>query len=102
MKLIFREEAQKDLQIILRYYENEASLLIADNFMFELENSLVKFQKFPQIGKEFILKKSNFKVRTFALNKFPFVIFYSINKKSKSIEIVRIIHTSRNIADESI
>jgi plasmid stabilization system protein ParE len=54
------------------------------------------------MGKEYNRKgvKIGVKFRVFKINKFPLIVVYRINKKT--LEVSRIFHTSRNIANESI
>jgi plasmid stabilization system protein ParE len=83
-------KALEDLRFILEYYF-EISEQLKKNFFnqFEIKSEAIKSN--PEI---FQTKYKNF--RTAKIGKFPYLIHYFIDYKTNTIQILAILHTSRN------
>ena len=81
-------EAEIDFDNSYEYY-NKQSKLVADKFYNSVNNSLNSIQNNPYSFQ--VLYKN---IRSFALNKFPFVIYYYI--EPDVIKVISVFHTSRN------
>ncbi len=89
-QLQIRHLAKEDIQLIVDYYDEKVSTSVSDKF---LENLYFEFSFLTKNPEKFQVKYRNTRVRY--LKNFPFGIHYQI-KKNSFIEILAIIHTSRN------
>ncbi len=81
-------EAEIDFDNSYKYY-NKQSKLVAVKFYNSVNNSFNTIRNNP-FSFQVVYKN----IRRFALNKFPFVIYYYI--ESDVIKVISVFHTSRN------
>jgi len=87
-KIELSNEAEEDFDDSYNYYAKE-NQKIADNFFKHIEMSFV------QISKNWEVYSYAFgEIKKFVVKKYPFVIYYKVNKST--IQIIAIFHTSRN------
>jgi len=89
-KVIISNEAKNDLEYSYLYYRENANKKVADNFIKECNNIRKTISENPY----FKIWFDDF--RTVPLKKYPFLIFFSVDKKENFILIARIFHTSQN------
>lgn len=82
--------ALNDIQDGLEYYNSKAANL-GFRFADEVDNSLQAIAKMP-VAYGYRYKN----VRGKLLYKFPFLIFFTVDEKNFSIDVLRIFHTSQN------
>ena len=89
-KTIISKKAQTEIENALFWYEN-ASEIIADRFIVELNNKLLELNTYPKRYSEKIPP-----YREVALKKFPFSIVYKYSPQKKIVLIISIFHFKRN------
>lgn len=90
--LVISPEAQTDFDLSYEYYL-EISWVIANKFKQELFDYLEKIQTNP------LLEIRYLDFRFMPMNRFPFVIIYTVDLDEKLVEIRAIFHTSRDPYD---
>lgn len=89
-KLIISDEAQADVEHAYPYYRTKVNKKVADNFFKDFKSSLNTISRNPY----FKIWFEDFHGKL--MKKYPFLIFYTINKNAKVIVISRVFHTSQN------
>lgn len=104
MRVKLSENAEKDLENFIDYYLQEAGDTTVLHLLKQLQQFLFKIEDFPKIGSIYVCQKEEKQksFRILKISKFPLVIVYRINLKMRNVEVSRIFHTSRNIANRSI
>ncbi len=87
-KLKIRTLAQQDVQEIINYYDI-INQNITNRFLEKLYLDIEIIKSNP-----FLFSKKHKEIRNCYLRKFPFNIYYQIN--DKNIDILAVLHTSRN------
>ncbi|KPF95213.1 plasmid stabilization protein [Rhodopseudomonas sp. AAP120] len=90
MKLIYSRQAVGDLKRIAEYYRSEASPFVARAIGQRIEDVIARIAISPESAPR-VSQRSN--VRTAAVIRYPFRIFYRV--QTDRIEILHIRHTSR-------
>ncbi len=95
-KLIYSSTAEKDLVAIFNYISDDSKDR-AIKYMSEIENSILSLLDFPKIGN--ISRFEELRMQgIYVLPHDSYLIFYRINEKDARIEIVRVLHGSRDYA----
>jgi len=96
-KTVFRRRrANDDILAAVDYYQNEAGVQVALEFIDELEASIEKISIRPTIGSLRYAQLLNLPgLRFWQLRRFPYLIFYS--EREGRIELERVLHGSRDI-----
>ena len=95
-KLIHLELAKKDVDKIVEDTVRDFVLDFSLKIINELEKSFIRIKKYPQLGSLRIGHKIGFEgLRSLALKKAPFIIFYLDN--DESIRVFRILHQKQHI-----
>ncbi|WP_027384409.1 type II toxin-antitoxin system RelE/ParE family toxin [Epilithonimonas caeni] len=89
-KVIISDEAKLDLENSYLYYQENASKKVADNFIKDLRKSIKIISDNPY----FKIWFEEFRAKP--LGKYPFLVFFSVDKKESTIVIARVFHTSQN------
>ncbi|WP_312763268.1 type II toxin-antitoxin system RelE/ParE family toxin [Epilithonimonas sp.] len=89
-KVIISDEAKSDLENSYLYYRENASKKVADNFIKDFRKSIKIISDNPH----FKIMFDEFRAKP--LSKYPFLIFFSVNKKEDTILIARVFHTAQN------
>jgi plasmid stabilization system protein ParE len=89
-KLIISDEAKADIEHSYLYYKTKVSKKVADQFFKDFKSTLGTISKNPY----FKIWFEDFHGKL--LKKYPFLIFYTIDKNVKVIVISRVFHTSEN------
>lgn len=89
-KILISEEAKRDLNFSYLFYRDKVSTKVAQDFFKDFKDSLkiIEMNPFFKIWFESYHAKP--------LTKFPFLIFFLIDKPKKIIIISRVFHTSQN------
>lgn len=93
-KLVYANEAANDLQIIFDYIAQDDEIR-ASNYLGEIEKQILRLKDFPKIGhnsKYTELSALGIKILPYD----DYLIFHTVNDKSKEINIVRVLHGSVN------
>ena len=93
-KLIYADEAANDLQMIFDHIAQDDETR-ASKYLGEIEKQLLRLKDFPNIGhdsKYSELYALGIKILSYD----DYLIFYTIDEKSKEINIVRVLHGSVN------
>jgi toxin ParE1/3/4 len=89
-KIIVTPDVISEIDATIKYYKSRASLKIARDFI----NDYRKTFKDIQRTKYFKVYFQDFRV--VPMKKFPYILFYTIDDRSKIITIKGIFHTSQN------
>lgn len=96
MKIYFYEFALHDIDDI-RIYFDKIELGIFTNFLFELESNLKIICSLPEVGSQkFSHLFEGGEGRSIVMKKFQYFIFYELSKKG--INILRVLHTRRDVS----
>jgi len=87
----FLQLVQKDLDDVIDYI-GQYSLEAVQDFLDELDKRLLQICKFPQSCEVY---RHNPTLRRLIIDNY--LIFYEADEKNKSINVYRILHSSRNI-----
>jgi plasmid stabilization system protein ParE len=90
MKMLIIEEAQMDIRESSLWYENQTKGL-GKQFLKSFRLSLKSIQNTPY---GFVKRFGDF--RGIPMDKFPYLIYYQIDKKEKLILAFAVLHTSMN------
>ena len=93
-ELIYAEEADNDLIAIFNYIADD-SVDRAKNYLGKMEEVILQLKDFPEMGSESRYKE----LRALGIRILPFenyLIFYTVNKNDKRVNIIRILHGSVN------
>ncbi|WP_312194854.1 type II toxin-antitoxin system RelE/ParE family toxin [Epilithonimonas vandammei] len=89
-KVIISDEAKLDLENSYLHYWENASKKVADNFIKDFRKSIKIISDNPY----FKIWFEEFRAKP--LGKYPFLVFFSVDKKESTIVIARVFHTSQN------
>lgn len=89
-KIIISDEAKIDIEHSYLYYQRKVSKKVADHFFKDFKSSLNIISKNPF----FKIWYEDFHCKP--MKKYPFLIFYMIDKDLRTIIIARVFHTSQN------
>jgi plasmid stabilization system protein ParE len=89
-KIIISDEAKIDLEHSYLYYQTKVNKKVADQFFKEFKSSLQVISKNPF----FKIWFDDFRAKP--MKKYPFLLFYIVNEKEKTIMVARVFHTSQN------
>lgn len=95
-RVVRRRRADDDIESAVSYYLTEAGIEVATGFLRRLEATLVKIAQQPAAGSPRYgheLQISD--LRQWPIKQFPYFIFYA--ERERHIEIVRVLHSSRDI-----
>ena len=95
--VVRRRLAEDDIDAAFTYYLNEAGKEIAADFVVQFEKITVNISTQPTLGSPRYghdLMLPGMRYRT--MRRFPYLIFYV--EKENRIELVRVLHTSRDIS----
>ncbi|HMS09500.1 MAG TPA: type II toxin-antitoxin system RelE/ParE family toxin [Pyrinomonadaceae bacterium] len=94
--VVRRRKADDDIESTVAYYQAEAGSATATDLLNQLESALQSVAKQPGAGSQRFGHELDIPdLRQWPLGRFPYLIFYV--EKSNRIEIVRVLHTSRNV-----
>lgn len=83
------KEAEMDVLESFRWYES-AKKGLGENFLNELDEALISISENPFA---FSLRYKKI-VRAFTMDRFPFLVYYSVNKEQ--VDVIAVFHTSKN------
>ncbi len=91
-ELVYAEEADNDLTAIYNYIADD-SVERARAYLGKMENCILQLKDFPEIGNESRYKE----LRALGIRILQFenyLIFYTVNNKNKTVNIIRILRDS--------
>jgi len=91
LSIIFRPEAEKDVEKIYKWYESQQETL-GDEFLLILQQQLELIREYP---KAFQIIHKN--IRRLILPRFPYLVFYI--PIEDTIVVLAVLHAFRNPAD---
>jgi toxin ParE1/3/4 len=101
LPVIPRERAHQDLEDILNYYDCQAGVVIASDFIREFSLAQTQVSKYPKIGSTRLCEKLNLtNLRVWSLRKYPHQIFYRV--ETDRVDVWRILHSRRNFTSASL
>ncbi|MCS3531958.1 type II toxin-antitoxin system RelE/ParE family toxin [Chryseobacterium sp. JUb7] len=89
-KIIISAEAKIDIEHSYLYYLTKVNTKTANNFFKDFNSCVNTISKNPY----FKIWFEDFHAKP--MKKYPFLIFYNINKEKKIVVIARVFHTSQN------
>lgn len=89
-EIIVSERSEKELNEIIDYYESLNLNNVIQNFFSNYDEIIISLELFPF----FELKYNDY--RTIPFNDFPFLMFFKIFEDIKIVQIISIIHTSKD------
>ena len=97
-EILKRPQAERDIEECFVFIAEE-NLDKGVYFLVAVEDSIEQLGKFPFLGKKKQFPNNLFReVRVWKVKGFEkYLIFYSVNVQEETIEIVRLLHGSRNI-----
>ncbi|SMC16657.1 toxin ParE1/3/4 [Andreprevotia lacus DSM 23236] len=94
--LIPREQANRDVDDAIAYYQNEATEAVALGFIDSLEQAYTHLGQHPAAGSPRHAHELNLPgLRTWPLKRYPYVVFYI--ERPDHIDIWRVLHGQRDI-----
>jgi toxin ParE1/3/4 len=94
--VVRRRKADDDIESPVAYYQAEAGNETARDFLNQLESALRSLSRQPGAGSQRFGHELDIPdLRQWPLGRFPYLIFYV--EKTNRIEIVRVLHTGRNV-----
>ncbi len=101
LPVIPRERAHQDLEDILNYYDCQAGVVIATDFIREFSLAQRQVSKYPKIGSTRLCEKANlFNLRVWSLRKYQHQIFYRV--ETDRVDVWRVLHSRRNVSNASL
>ena len=98
MQAHLRSAASKDIDDALAYYAAEAGAKVANEFIDELQAAVEHLKAHPLTGSfRFAFELELPSLRSWSLQKFPYLIFYEPG--DDSIDIWRVLHNRRDVPD---
>lgn len=92
----FNSQAIDDLEQAFAYYFDVANLSTAERFRDAVDDALTHIARHPDTGSpRYGLAIGSRSLRFWTLNHFPYAVFYQTHPKH--IDIVRVLHQSRDI-----
>ncbi len=88
--IIILPESEFDLDFAMAWYE-EKRVGLGVEFLFEFEDVLLNIKQNPFLFQKFILH-----FHKAYLKKFPYAVYFSINKKDINVSIYAVLHNYRN------
>lgn len=97
-QIVKRPQAERDIEECFVFIAEE-NLDAGVYFLVAVEDSIEQIAKFPKIGKKRDFQGERFNnIRMWQVKKYEnYLIFYQINENT--VEIIRILHGSRDIVD---
>jgi toxin ParE1/3/4 len=98
-KLIIRDRATQDLRQQANYILGNGNVVVAEHFLQSAEATFAQILTVPRIGKsiDFGLERMG-EVRQWRVKNFQdYLVFYRV--EDEQIEILRVLHGSRDLAD---
>ena len=96
-----RRQAQGDIESAVAYYRSEAGSSVANDFIDALEGAIAHLCAHPETGSlRFAYDLEIPSLRSWALQKFPYLIFYIVD--SNRIDIWRVLHARRDIPNHLV
>jgi toxin ParE1/3/4 len=89
-KVMISDEAKIDVEHSYLYYKTKVSKKTADQFFKDFKSSLYIISKNPF----FRIWFENYHAKP--MKKYPFLVFYIVNKDENTVVIARVFHTSQN------
>ncbi len=89
----FLDPARAELREIKDYLNREASPEIRKAFAEQLSKQLETAKDFPEIN---AIYPGNTEYHRMVINNYPYCAYYKIDHESKTIDIYRVLHTSRD------
>lgn len=88
-KILYLEEAETDIDESYIWYETQR-IGLGNEFIQHLEIAFDFIKKYPEASEN---KKKN--IFRFIMNKFPFGIYYKVEKEQNQIQVIAILHFKR-------
>jgi plasmid stabilization system protein ParE len=89
-KITISHEAKIDIEHSYLYYQTKVNKKVANNFLKEFKTIIDVISKSPF----FKIWFDNFRAKS--MKKHPFLLFYIVDEKEKTIVIARVFHTLQN------
>lgn len=97
--VIYEPQAEDDLIEIVLYYIEQSGFVLGETIQKRLQAHIALLQTIPYRTIESPLAEN---VREFLIERLPYKAYFTIDESSKSVFILRILHTSRNHKKEQI
>lgn len=92
-QILFEPQATEDLIEILAYYFEQVGSELADDILLRLQSQIDSLQTMPQRCQNYPRLP---KLKQFVIQNLPYKVYFLIDETAKNVQIVRILHTSRN------
>ncbi|GMA91506.1 type II toxin-antitoxin system RelE/ParE family toxin [Homoserinibacter gongjuensis] len=98
-RVVTTGRADEDIERAVAYYLHAGSPRRADDFVDALEACVHRIAAHPSIGSpRFAIETGISEIRTIALQRFPYLVFYS--EDADAVRVHRVLHTSRDLPAE--
>jgi len=98
-RVIRTRRADEDVDNAVAYYTGQGAHDAALSFLDALEDAATLLGEYPSIGSlRFAIETNIANLRTFALQRYPYVIVYTDDPDA--VRVHRVLHTSRDIPAE--
>ena len=95
-KIFYSEPALKDIENIIEYLA-EYSSTTAEKFIDHFDKKINLLKSFPEIGPLSKMPKLQKKGYRILVLKYKYLLFYTVNKKDRSIMVERILYGARDL-----
>ena len=90
--------AARDIQTAAEYYRDEADLQVAESFINAVQQAVQQIARWPGSGSGRFAEVLGLPgLRTVALRRFPYIIFYI--ERHDQVDVWRVLHAHRDIPD---
>lgn len=96
LRVVTTKQADADINAATDHYVAQGNTKAALSFVDTLEEAKALLSKHPHLGSlRFAIELNIAEIRAFTLQRFPYIIFYSLF--ADTIRIHRVLHTARDI-----
>ena len=96
LRVVTTLQADADIETAIDHYLNQGAADAAVGFVESLEDTKVLLSEHPHLGSiRFAIETNIPEIRAFALQRFPYIAFYT--QHTDTIRIHRVLHTARDI-----
>ncbi|GHU06924.1 hypothetical protein FACS189431_0630 [Alphaproteobacteria bacterium] len=86
--------AQKEYDEIIKYYVENADIMVAENFALKIRFLVETLEDFPEIG---TILDAEPKIRSIRIKKYPYRLYYTVDKNGLEVVGLSLYHSKRDL-----